>query len=62
MLECSGAASAANADVLCCKDDISPRIVFFAVIVDIVIKTSPCQSPCLLLEHEMESIVTHVHA
>lgn len=26
MLECSGAASAVNADVLCCKDDISEGI------------------------------------
>lgn len=28
MLECSGAASAVNADVLCCKDDISEGIGF----------------------------------
>lgn len=28
MLECSGAASAVNADVMCCKDDLSIAFSF----------------------------------
>lgn len=31
MLECSRAASAVNADVLCCKDDLSEGIGFLLI-------------------------------
>lgn len=31
MLECSGAASAVNADVMCCKDDLSIAISFICI-------------------------------
>lgn len=31
MLECSGAASAVNADVMCCKDDLSIAFSFICI-------------------------------
>lgn len=40
MLECSGAGSAVNADVLCCKDDISERIGL--LFLDVSLLVSAC--------------------
>lgn len=54
MLECSGAASAVNADVLCCKDDISEGIGFLFLYISLSVFM-------FVLEHETESIVTYVH-
>lgn len=54
MLECSGAASAVNADVLCCKDDIREGIGFLLLHI--------CLSALMsVLEHETESIGIYVH-
>ncbi len=54
MLECSGAASAVNADVLCCKDGISEGISFLFLHISLS-GSKPA------LEHAAESTVIYVH-
>lgn len=63
MLECSGAASAVNADVLCCKDDISEGILFLLFFFKLFILFLYISLSVFMfvLEHETESIVTFVH-